>query len=28
MLTANKRMRHGTGLAPVLIKRAPTIELD
>ena len=28
MLTANKRMPHGTGLAPVLIKRAPTIELD
>jgi len=28
MLTANKRMPLGTGLAPVLIKRAPTIELD
>lgn len=28
MLTANKRMPQGTGLAPVLIKRAPTVELD
>ncbi len=28
MLTANKRMPEGAGLAPVLLKRAPTIELD
>ncbi|MEP6972171.1 MAG: urease accessory protein UreE, partial [Betaproteobacteria bacterium] len=28
MLTANRRMPKGTGLAPVLLKRAPTIELD
>jgi urease accessory protein len=28
MLTANKRMSGGAGLAPVLLKRAPTIELD
>ncbi len=28
MLTANKRMPGGAGLAPVLLKRAPTIELD
>jgi len=28
MLTANKRMPQGAGLAPVLIKRAPAIELD
>ena len=28
MLTANKRMPGGDGLAPVLLKRAPTIELD
>ncbi len=28
MLTANKRMPQSAGLAPVLIKRAPTIELD
>ena len=28
MLTANKRMPQGSGLAAVLLKRAPTIELD
>ena len=28
MLTANKLMPQGRGLAPVLLKRAPTIELD
>ncbi|MEO7939313.1 MAG: urease accessory protein UreE, partial [Burkholderiaceae bacterium] len=28
MLTANKRMPRGAGLAPVLIQRATTIELD
>ena len=28
MLTANKLMPQGRGLAPVLIKRAATIELD
>jgi len=28
MLTANKRLSQGTGLAPALIRRAPTIELD
>ena len=28
MLTANKIMPQGAGLAPVLLKRAPTLELD
>ncbi|MBO9646737.1 MAG: urease accessory protein UreE, partial [Pseudacidovorax sp.] len=28
MLTANKLMPQGRGLAPVLVKRAATIELD
>lgn len=28
MLTANKLMTQGHGLAPVLLKRAPTVELD
>ena len=28
MLTINKRMPQGAGLAPVLLKRASTIELD
>ena len=28
MLTVNKRISQGTGLAPALIRRAPTVELD
>ncbi len=28
MLTANKLLSQGTGLAPALIRRAPTVELD